>query len=111
MSEDLETVAGVHGRLIDITLVDCRELYEWVAGRIEGAVHLPVNAIMAGAGSDLPKDRPVAVICRTGNRSELATMMLRARGYDAHNVAGGMEAWAAAGYGFSAEDGTQGRVA
>jgi rhodanese-related sulfurtransferase len=111
MNEDLETVHGVHDRVADITLVDCRELYEWVAGRIDGAVHLPVNAIMAGAGSDLPKDKPVAVICRTGNRSELATMMLQARGYDAHNVAGGMEAWAAAGFDFNADDGSAGRVA
>jgi len=111
MNEDLENVQGAHDRLDEITLVDCRELYEWVAGRIEGAVHLPVNAIMAGAGSDLPKDRPVAVICRTGNRSELATMMLQARGYEAHNVQGGMEAWAAAGVDFSAEDGSEGRVA
>ena len=111
MNEDLETVQGVHERLPDITLVDCREPYEWVAGRIDGAVHLPVNSIMAGAGSDLPKDKPVAVICRTGNRSELGAMMLQARGYDAHNVAGGMEAWAAAGFDFSAEDGSEGRVA
>lgn len=111
MSEDLTTVQGVHDRLYQVTLVDCRELYEWVAGRIDGAVHLPVNAIMAGAGSDLARDKPVAVICRTGNRSELAAMMLQARGYEAYNVAGGMEAWAAAGFGFSAEDGSEGRVA
>jgi rhodanese-related sulfurtransferase len=111
MTGDLSTVQGVHDSLDEITLVDCRERYEWVAGRIDGAVHLPVNAIMSGAGSDLPTDKPVAVICRTGNRSELATMMLQARGYDAHNVAGGMEAWAAAGFSFNAEDGSEGRVA
>ena len=110
-NEDLEDVKAVHDRLDEITLVDCRELYEWVAGRIDGAVHVPVNTIMAGAGGDLPKDKPVAVICRTGNRSELATMMLQARGYDAHNVLGGMEAWAAAGLPFTAEDGSEGRVA
>jgi rhodanese-related sulfurtransferase len=66
---------------------------------------------MSGAGADLPKDKPVAVICRTGNRSELATMMLQARGYEAYNVAGGMEAWASAGFPFAAEDGSEGRVA
>ena len=110
-NDDLSDVRAVHDRLEEITLVDCRELYEWVAGRVEGAVHLPVNSIMAGAGADLSKDKPVAVICRTGNRSELATMMLQARGYDAHNVLGGMEAWAAAGLPFSAEDGGDGRVA
>jgi rhodanese-related sulfurtransferase len=108
---DLSNVNGVHERLAEIQLVDCRELYEWVAGHVEGAVHLPVNAIMSGAGSDLDKDTPIAVICRTGNRSELATMMLQARGYDATNVEGGMEAWARAGLPFVADDGADPRVA
>lgn len=108
---DLSDVKGVHDRLDEILLIDCREPYEWVAGRIESAIHLPLNAIMAGAGSDLDRSKPVAVICRTGNRSELATMMLQARGFDAHNVEGGMEAWAAAGFAYSAEDGSEGRVA
>jgi rhodanese-related sulfurtransferase len=111
MTADLTTVQGVHERLGEITLVDCREPYEWVAGHVDGAVHIPVNAIMSGAGSDLPTDKPVAVICRTGNRSELGAMMLQARGYEAHNVAGGMEAWAAAGLPFEADDGSEGRVA
>jgi rhodanese-related sulfurtransferase len=70
-----------------------------------------VNSIMAGAGSDLDKAKPVAVICRTGNRSELATMMLQARGFDATNVEGGMEAWAAEGLPFEAGDGSPGSVA
>ena len=111
MSEHLTNVKGVHDHLDEIQLVDCRELYEWVAGRVEGAVHLPLNSIMAGAGSDLDKATPVAVICRSGNRSELATMMLQARGYEAYNIEGGMEAWEAAGFDFSAEDGSPGRVA
>jgi rhodanese-related sulfurtransferase len=108
---DLSNVRDVHDHLAEIQLVDCREPYEWEAGRVEGAIHLPVNSIMAGAGSDLDKDTPIAVICRTGNRSELATMMLQARGYDATNVEGGMEAWAAAGLPFEAADGSPGRVA
>ena len=110
-NETLSDVRVVHDRLAEIQLVDCRELYEWDAGRIEGAVHIPLNSIMAGAGADLDKDRPIAVICRSGNRSELATMMLQARGFDAHNVEGGMEAWAAEGLPFTADDGSPGRVA
>jgi rhodanese-related sulfurtransferase len=110
-NEALTDVHGVHERLADIQLVDCRELYEWEAGRVEGAVHLPLNSIMAGAGSDLDRDRPIAVICRSGNRSELAAMMLQARGFEAYNVAGGMEAWEAEGLPFTAGDGSPGRVA
>ena len=108
---DLSDVKGVYDRLAEIQLVDCREPYEWEAGRVEGAIHIPVNSIMAGAGSDLDQAKPVAVICRTGNRSELATMMLQARGYDATNVEGGMEAWAAAGLPFEDSQGNPGRVA
>jgi rhodanese-related sulfurtransferase len=111
MGEDLTNVKGVYDRLDDIQLVDCREQYEWVAGRIAGAIHIPLNDIMGGAGGDLATDRPIVVICRSGNRSELATMMLQARGFDAHNVDGGMEAWEAAGLPFEADDGSQGRVA
>ena len=94
---DLSNVKNVHERLGQIQLVDCREPYEWEAGRIDGAVHIPLNDIMAGAGSELDVAVPVAVICRSGNRSELATMMFQARGYEATNVEGGMEAWAAEG--------------
>jgi rhodanese-related sulfurtransferase len=111
MSEHLTSVKGVHDRLGQIQLVDCREQYEWDAGRVQGAVHLPLNAIMAGAGDDLDKGKAIAVICRSGNRSELATMMFQARGYEAYNVEGGMEAWASEGLPIVAPDGSPGRVA
>jgi rhodanese-related sulfurtransferase len=111
MIEHLTNVRGVHDRLEEIQLVDCREDHEWEAGRIEGAIHLPLNQIMAGAGKDLDHDTPIAVICRSGNRSELATMMLQAQGFDAHNVEGGMEAWEREGLPFAAPDGSPGRVA
>jgi len=111
MSEHLTSVKGVYDRLAEIQLVDCREPYEWEAGRVEGALHIPLNDIMAGGGGDLDSSKPVAVICRSGNRSELATMMLQARGFEAYNVEGGMEAWAAEGLPFTAPDGSPGRVA
>lgn len=109
---DLTTVEGVHESLGDVQLVDCREQYEWDAGRITGALHIALNDVMAGVGTDvLDIAKPVAVICRSGNRSELAATMLQARGFDASNVEGGMEAWSAAGYDYSAPDGSPGRVA
>jgi rhodanese-related sulfurtransferase len=93
-------------------VVDVREPYEWEAGHIEGAIHLPLARVMAGQGTDgLEPGRPVVLVCRSGNRSELATMMLRARGLDAHNLEGGMERWSAAGLPFVASDGSPGRVA
>jgi rhodanese-related sulfurtransferase len=108
---ELNTPKGVHERLDEIQLVDCREPYEWNAGRVEGAVHLPLNSIMAGAGSDLDKSKPVVVVCRSGNRSELATMMFQARGFEAYNLEGGMEEWERDGLPFTTPDGQRGRVA
>jgi rhodanese-related sulfurtransferase len=96
----------------DVQIVDCREGWEWNVGRIEGAIHIPLNALLAGAdGGVLDKSRPVYVVCRTGNRSELASVMLRARGYQAENMEGGMEEWQRLGLPFSAPDGSPGRVA
>lgn len=112
MGDDLSSVSAVHDRLDEIQLVDCREAYEWEAGRVEGAIHIPLNALMAGTGTEvLDSDKPTAVICRSGNRSELAAMMLQARGLEAYNVEGGMEEWAREGYEFTAPDGSPGRVA
>jgi len=108
---ELSHPKGVYDRLDQIQLVDCREQYEWDAGRIEGALHVPLNQIMAGAGSDLDRGKPVVVVCRSGNRSELATMLFQARGFEAHNLEGGMEEWARLGLPFTAPDGSPGRVA
>ena len=110
MQAELTTPRGVYERLDDVQVVDVREPYEWVAGRIEGAVHIPLNSLMSGAGSDLDRNRPVVMVCRTGNRSELAALMMQARGFEAYNLEGGMEAWAREGLPFSAGDGGPGTV-
>lgn len=47
---------------------------------------------------DLPTDRPVYVICAAGARSLRAAEVMRARGIDAVNVAGGTNAWIDAGF-------------
>jgi rhodanese-related sulfurtransferase len=111
MDEDLTQPLGVYARRDDVQIVDVREVYEWESGRIEGAVHVPLNTLMAGRGPDLDRGRPVVVVCRSGNRSELAALMLQARGFDAHNLLGGMEAWARQGLPFSTPAGQPGRVA
>jgi rhodanese-related sulfurtransferase len=109
--DDLSTPRGTFDHLDQITLVDCREPYEWEAGRVDGAVHIPLNSIMAGAGTDLDPSKPVVVICRSGNRSELATMMLQARGFEAYNLEGGIEAWEREGLPIAGHDGSPGHVA
>jgi len=111
MSADLTQPNGVYERRDEIQIVDVREPYEWQAGRIEGAILLPLNQLMAGGGQDLDPSKPVVAVCRSGNRSELARVMLQARGFDAHNMLGGMEEWSRAGLPFTTPEGQPGRVA
>ena len=77
------------GRLV---LYDVREGNERAESFIPGSRHLPLGQVKARLG-ELPRDMPVAFICRTGRRSAMATTTARREGYDAHNVKGGMTAY------------------
>lgn len=92
-------------------ILDVREPYEWEAGHIEEAVHIPLGEVMAGGERGrLNPARRVVVVCKTGNRSEVAALMLQARGFDAHNLEGGTESWVTAGLPIVASEGGPGRV-
>ena len=97
-------------RLTDIQLIDVREPEEWEAGRIEGARHIPMGQL-GDRLDEIDKNRPVVAVCRSGGRSDRVTEVLRAQGYDAANLDGGMQAWEEAGLPFTAPDGGRGRVA
>lgn len=101
----------MHERQAEVQIVDVREEPEWEAGRIEGSVLIPLSELMAGRLESLDTSRPVVAVCRSGNRSEVASLMLRARGFDAYNMEGGVEAWVAADLPFTAPDGSPGRIA
>ena len=96
----------------NVQILDVREQWEWDAGHIETAIHIPLNQVLAGAEAGLlDQGKPVIVVCKSGSRSELATLMLQARGYDAHNLTPGTEGWVAAGLPVVTSDGSPGRVA
>ena len=81
----------------EAVLVDVREADEWRAGHVAGTIHIPLGEL-AGRIGELPRDREVLLLCRSGNRSGRATRFLRAQGYDrARNVEGGIVAWAGCG--------------
>ena len=113
----MERVAGfiaprdAYDRQEEVQLLDVREPYEWKAGRIEGAVHIPLQQVLDGSTEGLDPDRPVVIYCRTANRSEVAGLMLEARGFDVSVIEGGSEAWVAEGLPFTTPDGHPGRVA
>ncbi|MDC7121709.1 ThiF family adenylyltransferase [Cellulomonas fimi] len=77
-------------------LVDVREAAELAVVAVPGARHVPLGQVLDGSGAgDLPRDRPVLVLCQVGARSLLAARALRASGIDAVNVEGGVLAWLA----------------
>ncbi len=78
-------------------LLDVREVDEFHTVRAPDVLHIPMSTFQART-ADVPTDRPVMVICHTGGRSAAVTgFLLRSGRGDVVNVAGGMEAWAAAG--------------
>jgi rhodanese-related sulfurtransferase len=88
----------------EIQLIDVREPYEHEAGRIAGD-RLIELAQLAGAAESIERDRPVVFYCRSGSRSAMATEAFRGAGFDAHNMAGGLLDWAAAGLPLEPADG------
>lgn len=94
-------------------LLDVRENDEWVAGHAEGALHIPMSEFVARYAElteAAPADGKVYVLCRVGGRSAQVTQYLLQQGVDAVNVAGGMQAWEAAGRPVTDGKGGTGRV-
>jgi len=79
----------------DVVLVDVREPYEWNAGHIESATHIPLQQVPQRL-TDIPKDREVVLICRSGGRSAHAQQhLIQQHGYTrVLNLVGGMQRWA-----------------
>ena len=78
-----------------VDVVDVREPYERDVGHIEGSRHIPLAELTAVAPS-LDPARPLVFVCRVGARSSMAAWTFARAGFDAHNLDGGMVAWAAA---------------
>lgn len=79
-----------------VPLIDVREVDEFAAGHVPGAINLPMSTI-GGMLDQLP-DGAFDVICQVGGRSGRVVEALEARGYDATNVDGGTGAWISAGF-------------
>jgi len=90
-------------------LLDVREADEWDAGHAPDAVWIPMGELQARV-DELPRDRRIVAICRTGARSGVVTGALVGAGYDAVNLEGGMRAWAAEDFAVVASDGLPGVV-
>ena len=80
-------------------LLDVREQSEWNLFRIPDAIHLPLAKVNDAAAETLAgfPDGEVVVYCGRGSRSAQAVEMLRAQGFRASSLAGGIAAWIDAG--------------
>ena len=73
-------------------LIDVRTPGEHAAGHIREACLLPLAQLLARL-DELPQDRLIVCVCRSGHRSGMALAHLRARGYRVQHLSGGMLRW------------------
>lgn len=78
----------------NITILDVREVDEFQAGHIEGALNAPLSTLENGY-EQLDSSKRYYVICQGGMRSERACQFLETKGFDVVNVEGGMNQWKA----------------
>jgi hydroxyacylglutathione hydrolase len=92
-------VAGLHGRLNEIQILDVRSESEREAGFIPGSKHLFVPEVREKASDILDKHKAVATYCASGFRASLAASILRQEGFETVlTVPGSWMAWKSAGY-------------
>lgn len=79
-------------------LLDVRTPEEWNEFHVDGSTLIPLDQL-AQRVNEIPKDRQVVVVCRSGNRSQQGRDILRSAGLaDTTSMSGGLNEWRAAGY-------------
>ncbi|MFN0006471.1 MAG: rhodanese-like domain-containing protein [Planctomycetota bacterium] len=74
-------------------VVDVRLDGEWEAGHIEGALHLPLASLTQRI-AELPADRDLVIVCKSGYRSSIAASLIERAGFPrVTDLRGGMDAW------------------
>lgn len=95
----VETPERLAARILggDVDVVDVRSQTEWEEGHIPGARHLMLGYLWREAPAVI-NGKPVALVCRSGNRSAIGASLLQAHGAtEVINLQGGMRDWALAG--------------
>lgn len=79
-------------------ILDVREPDEWVEHHIPGATLIPLGEL-ASRVDEVPRDREIVVVCRSGNRSQTGRDILRNAGFEnVTSMAGGVNDWIASGF-------------
>jgi hydroxyacylglutathione hydrolase len=76
-----------------LAVLDVRDATEWGSGHIPGSQHIHIGDLMQHL-HEIPRDMPVATICRTGHRASMAASILDALGHETFAVQrGGVPDW------------------
>ena len=82
----------------DIFILDVRRENEWIEGRIKGSTRIYLG-LLEKKTDELPRNVPIVVVCKTGNRSSFGTSILLRAGLEkVYNCLGGIEAWTKSGF-------------
>lgn len=74
-------------------LIDVRFEHEYSAAHIHGSLNIPLSYLMQGV-QDVPKNKPLTLMCRTGPRASCGASILRAQGFNEVSILlGGIEGW------------------
>ena len=95
IEEDVKGISAQEFKKLDrdkVTIVDLREPDEVLIHEIEGAINIPFSRIWTKIDT-IPKDKPVYVICSTGDVSAEIAEILQEREYEVYNVEGGFRAY------------------
>ena len=77
----------------DVSVIDVRNATEWAEGHVPTARHIPLG-YLTDRVAEIPRDKPVIVLCRTGARSAIAASVLQRLGVaNVMNLVGGYSAW------------------
>lgn len=77
----------------EIVLLDVREDSEWDEGHIKGAMHIALGDLNIKTTSEIPKDKPLYVYCRSGRRAVEAEIKLKELGFTKAKSIGGIIEW------------------
>ena len=91
------------------TILDVREDYEWLAGHVEGSIHMPIGEVTS-RWAELRSAEDLVVVCRHGVRSYQVAAYLTRAGVAAVNLDGGLVAWNRAGLPVVTDEGLRGQV-
>jgi len=82
----------------DLLVLDARDQREWDTGHIQSSLHIYTGHVESRV-SEIPRDKPVAVLCSVGHRAGIAaSVLLRAGFTQVYNVLGSVTAWRRAGF-------------